>query len=199
MPTPSLSKDTVWFNNWIPDHSCLKVEDLTRVEVDTRKKMRPTHKFFKENVPEFEDSFILDTASQLGTRGSRRLVGEHILTEDEIRSGKIFKDTIALFPPRSFNASEDAPNRCIPFKSLVPCRIKNLLVAGRCFSSDLVANEIMNLIPPCVTMGEAAGTAAALAVKSGVIPKEVDDETLYHRLRDQNVPLPEIENVSNRG
>jgi len=154
---------------------------------------------FKENVPGFENSFILDTASQLGTRGSRRLVGEHILTEDEIRSGKIFEDTIALFPPRSFNASEDVPNRCIPFRSLVPRRIENLLVAGRCFSSDLVANEIMNLIPPCVTMGEAAGTAAAIAAKSGVIPKEVDYETLYHRLRDRNVPLPEIENLSNKG
>ena len=190
MPTPR--RDVVWFNNWIPDLSCLKVEDLSRMEVETRKKMLLTYKFFRENVPGFEDSYILDTASQVGTRGSRRLIGEHILTEEELRSGTRYEDTIALFPPLTANASAEKPNRCIPYRSLVPRNVEGLLVAGRCFSSDLVANDIMNLIPPCVAMGEAAGTAAALSAKEGVAPREVDYSILRKHLLGQGVALPEL-------
>ena len=189
MPTPR--DDVVWFNNWIPDLSCLKVEDLTRMEVETRKKMLLTHHFFKKNVPGFEDSYILDTASQLGTRGSRRLIGKHILTEEEMRTGTVYEDTIALFPPLTTNASPERPNRCIPYRSLLPRNVDGLLVAGRCFSSDLVANDIMNLIPPCVAMGEAAGTAAALSVKRGVAPKDVTHSDLRSLLISQGVPLPD--------
>jgi hypothetical protein len=181
----------VWFNNWIPDMSCLRVEDLTRMEVETRKKMLLTHKFYKENIPGFEDSYILDTASQVGTRGSRRLIGEHILTEEELRAGTSYEDTIALFPPLTTNASAEKPNRSIPYRSLLPRNVDNLLVAGRCFSSDLVANDIMNLIPPCVAMGEAAGTAAALCAKEGAAPKEMEYDVLRKHLLGQGVPLPE--------
>jgi hypothetical protein len=187
---PTSRDDVVWFNNWIPDLSCLKVEDLTRMEVDTRRKMLQTHKFFKDNVPGFEDCYILDTASQVGTRGSRRLIGEHILIEEELRAGTVYEDTIALFPPLTTNASEAEPNRCIPYRSLVPRNVEAMLVAGRCFSSDLVANDIMNLIPPCVAMGEAAGTAASLSVKEGVEPRNVDYTILRNHLLDQGVPLP---------
>ena len=189
MPTPR--KDVVWFNNWIPDLSCLNVKDLSRMEVETRKKMLLTHKFYRENVPGFEDSYILDTASQVGTRGSRRLIGEHILTEEELRAGTLYEDTIALFPPLTANASSEKPNRCIPYRSLVPRNVEGLLVAGRCFSSDLVANDIMNLIPPCVAMGEAAGTSAALCAKEGVAPRDVDYSILRKHLLGQGVPLSE--------
>ncbi|MGD8982801.1 MAG: FAD-dependent oxidoreductase [Desulfobacteraceae bacterium] len=189
---PTSRDDAVWFNNWIPDLSCLKVEDLTQMEVETRKKMLLSHKFFKKNVPGFEDSYILDSASQLGTRGSRRLTGEHILTEEEMRAGTVYEDTIALFPPLTTNVSPEKPNRCIPYRSLLPRNVEAMLVAGRCFSSDLVANDIMNLIPPCVAMGEAAGTAAALSVKEGVAPRDVDYTILRNHLLDQGVPLPNL-------
>ena len=189
MPTPR--EDVVWFNNWIPDLSCLKIGDLTRMEVETRKKVLMTHQFFKKNVPGFEDSYILDTASQVGTRGSRRLIGEHVLTEEEMRQGTVYEDTIALFPPLTTNASPEKPNRCIPYRSLLPRNVDGLLVAGRCFSSDLVANDIMNLIPPCVAMGEAAGTAAALSVKHDVRPKNVNFSELRRLLISQGVPLPD--------
>ena len=189
MPTPR--DDAVWFNNWIPGLSCLKVEDLTRMEVETRKKMLLTLRFFKENVPGFEDSYLMDTASQVGTRGSRRLIGKHIVTEAEMRRGIVYQDTIALFPPLTTNASPERPNRCIPYGSLLPRNVDNLLVAGRCFSSDLVANDIMNLIPPCVAMGEAAGTAAALCIKYGVSPEDVRYTDLRSLLVTQGVPLPE--------
>jgi FAD dependent oxidoreductase len=188
---PTSRDDVVWFNNWVPDLSCLKVEDLTRMEVDARRRMLLTHRFFKKHVPGFEDSYILDTASQLGTRGSRRLIGKHVLTEEEMRKGVIYEDTIALFPPLTTNAAPGRPNRCIPYRSLLPRNVEALLVAGRCFSSDLVANDIMNLIPPCVAMGEAAGTAAALCVKHGVAPEDVNYPELRSLLIHHGVPLPD--------
>jgi hypothetical protein len=126
----------------------------------------------------------------VGTRGSRRLVGEHILTEQELRAGTPYEDTIALFPPLTANASSEKPNRCIPYRSLVPRNVEGLLVAGRCFSSDLVANDIMNLIPPCVAMGEAAGTAGALSAKEGAAPRDVDYSILRKHLIGQGVALP---------
>ncbi|MEW6666984.1 MAG: FAD-dependent oxidoreductase [Thermodesulfobacteriota bacterium] len=190
---PTNRDDVLWFNNWIPDLSCLKVRDLTTLEVETRKKMLLSHGFFKKHVPGFENSYILDTASQAGTRGSRRLIGEHVLTHGELQQGTTYPDTIALFPPLTANASPQMPNRSIPYRSLLPRNVDRLLVAGRCFSSDLVANDIMNLIPPCVAMGEAAGTAAALAVKHEVSPRAVHYPELRENLISHGVVLPDTE------
>jgi len=79
------------------------------------------------------------------------------------------------------------PNRC-----LVPRRAEHLLVAGRCFSSDLILNDVLSLVQFCIAMGQAAGSAAALAIKDGVSPREVDYKVLQDRVIDQGVPLPGV-------
>lgn len=187
---PTNRDDIRWFNNWIPKKNPLNVEDLTWVEVDVRKRMLITHQFFQKNVPGFEDSFILDTASQIGIRGSRRLIGEHILTHDELRAGKIHDDTIAVIPPLKHNVSQEWPNGYIPYRSLVPTRMENFLVAGRSFSSDAVTNDLLNLIPFCVAMGQAAGTAAAIAIDKAIMPRKVEYKGLQKKLSDQGAYLP---------
>ena len=80
--------------------------------------------------------------------------------KQDVRSGVVFPDTIAMIPPFHIKT----PPKAIPYRSLVPVKVDDLLVAGRCFSSDPFANDLLNLIPFCVAMGEAAGTAAAVAV-----------------------------------
>ena len=70
--------------------------------------MVPVYEYFKKRVPGFENSFIYDSASQIGTRGSRRLVGEHILTKQDIDSGKSFNDTVGVFPR---GAAPNAPRK----------------------------------------------------------------------------------------
>lgn len=72
----------------------------------------------------------------------------------------------------------------------MPLHVEDLLVAGRCFSSDAFANDLLNLIPFCIAMGEAAGTASALAVAEGVTPRQVSHVTLQRRLREQGVFIP---------
>lgn len=188
----SAHDSVLWVSNWIPGLDILKVEDLTYAEIEIRKKMLITYDFFKKKVPGFEKSFILDTASQIGTRGSRRLIGEYMVTEKDWHSGKIYEDTIAVLPQLRSVVSPEHPHVYIPYRSLVPRKVENLLVAGRSFSSDDIVNNDYNLIPHCILYGQAAGTAAALAIKNGVKVRNVDIAALKESLLKQKVVLPEI-------
>ena len=190
LPLPSPRNDVLWVNNWIPDLNCIDVEDLTRLEVEMRKIMLRGHDFMKKNIPSFENSFILDTASQTGTRGSRRLTGEYMVTTDDLNSGKKHNDTIAVIP--RLGPPGENPYVYIPYRCLVPIKVESLLVAGRSFSSDMAANNRVNLIPHCIAMGQAAGTAASLAIKNNIEPRKVDYRTLQEHLLDQGVPLPGV-------
>jgi len=188
----SWREDVVWFNNFLPDLNGLDVEDLTWVEVNARKKMRVTIDFFRKNVPGFEAAFVMDTASQVGVRATRRLIGEYVVTEEDLQSGKLHDDTIAVIPARQWAPSLRSSVVHVPYRSLVPVGIENLLTAGRCFSGDQVANDILAPIQVCVALGQAAGTAAALAVKNGVTPGKIDITNLQRSLASQGVPLPEM-------
>lgn len=187
---PSSRNEVVWVNNWIPGLSSTNVVDLTRIEIDVRKMMLLGYDFLKKHFPGFEKSFILDTASQTGTRGSRRLIGEYIVTKEDMHSGKKHHDTIAVIP--RLGPQGENPHVYIPYRSLVPVKIEGLLVAGRSFSSDTVVNNMVNLIPHCAAMGQAAGTAAALAIKQGVNPRQLDYRVLQDTLLNQGVPLPGV-------
>lgn len=191
MPLPSPRNDVVWVNNWIPNLNCMNVEDLTTLEVEMRKMMRRGVEFLKKNVPTFENCFILDTASQTGTRGGRRLVGEYVITKEDFATSKKFDDAIAVFPRMGPpGGQEEVKHVYVPYRALVPAKIEGLLVAGRSFSSDYFTNNMANLIPHCIAMGQAAGTAAALAVKGGISARKVDSKTLQKKLIEQGVPLP---------
>jgi hypothetical protein len=188
----SAHKDVLWCNNWIPNLNALDVEDLTWVEVNARKSMLISLKFLKENVPGFENSYLMDTASQIGTRGSRRLAGEHVVSWQDVLSGVVHEDSIAVVPHLGQTVSKGFPHVHIPYRALLPRRIENLLVAGRCFSSDIAANNSLNWIQQCIPMGQAAGTAAAIAIAKGATPRQVDAATLQSSLLKQGVPLPGV-------
>jgi hypothetical protein len=183
-------EDVIWVNNNIPNLSGLRVEDLTWLEVDGRKRMLITHNFLKKNIPGFENSFIIDTASQIGVRCSRRLIGEHIVSATELYSGVIFPDTVVMGPDFRYNLSSDHPHWHVPYRSLVPLKLKNVLAAGRCISADPVANDLLAPIQYCFATGQAAGTAAAIAVKDEISVAQVDIRKLQKRLSEQNVLLP---------
>lgn len=154
-----------------------------------RKIMLRGHEFMKKHIPTFENSFILDTASQTGTRGARRLVGEYTITEEDIRLGTIHDDAVAIIP-RFIPREGWSPYLYFPYRALVPAKVDGLLVAGRSFSSDGPANNMVNLIPHCIATGQAAGTAAMLALKHGVEVRKVSYKELQDALRLQGVPLP---------
>jgi len=187
-PVPASRPDVMWMNSFIRGRSTLKVEDLTFIETTIRKAMLPVHEYFKKNVPGFEKAYLYDSASQIGTRGSRRLIGEHTLTKKELDEHKTFADAIGVFPK---GAAPNAPrNVPLPYGCLVPVKVDGLLVAGRNFSADPVVNNMFNVIPHCVVMGQVAGTAAALAAKNKVAPRKVDLKALRTRLSAQGTEMP---------
>jgi hypothetical protein len=130
---------------------------------------------------------------QLGTRSSRRMIGEYKLTQKDLADNQPFEDTIAIFPDLDRGQeSLDHPLMYIPYRSLLSKNVDNLLVACRAFSSDEHVQEWFNLIPHCIAFGEAAGTASSLALQAGVSPKKVDIKTLQKQLVRQGVPLPDV-------
>jgi hypothetical protein len=183
----------VWCHNRYPNKSQVDVEELTRIEFEGRKKMMITYDFWKKHLPGFEKSFIVLSCPQLGTRSSRRLIGEYKLTKKDMADNQPFEDTIAIFPDLDRGQeSLDHPLMYIPYRSLLPKNVDNMLVACRAFSSDEHVQEWFNLIPHCIAFGEAAGTASALALKAGVSPKKVDIKALQKQLAKQGVPLPDF-------
>ncbi len=162
-------------------YSALNVADLTEVEFVSRDVARQGLAFFRENVPGFGRAWILDTASQVGTRHARRLVGAERITIDHWRDDGGYFDSIGLCPGMtpSFQTLQ------IPYRSLLPASTNGLLAAGRNLSADTKSHAALREIPQCWAMGEAAGVAATLAVGSNAALREIDVRALQAQLVKQ--------------
>ena len=184
----------LWFHTFYikPEASdAMDVEELTRADVRGRKMALITYEFLRKNMPGCERCFLMQAGPQLGTQGGRRVIGEYILSPKDMESDEVFEDTIVVLANNdNGDISAKHPAICIPYRCLVPVKIDGLLVACRAFSSKASVNQWFNIIPPCICYGQAAGTAAALAVKAGVPPRHVDYKELQANLRRQGVVLP---------
>jgi glycine/D-amino acid oxidase-like deaminating enzyme len=156
----------------------LNVDHLTRVEVEGREILEAWWEWARPRLPGFERSYVVDVAAQTGLRASRLLKGEHVLTKQEIDDGVVFPDTIGR-----------SKHWYLPYRSLVPERMDGLLVAGRCYSVTPQGLAISREVPTMMVLGEAAGTAAALAVQQGVSPRHVDVGDLRRTLASHAVIL----------
>jgi hypothetical protein len=171
------------------------VEELTRAEIQGRRDVMAFLAFFQETVPELAECRLVQTGVQIGLRESRRIVGEYTLTRADIRAGGPFPDVIArgahpidIHPPTD---SEDQTldhlrrDYGIPYRCLVARGVSNLLAAGRCIWATHGALATTRVMGTCMALGQAAGTAAALAVQEGVAPRDVDVATLQGTLTAQ--------------
>jgi len=183
----------LWSHPMFPTKDAMDVEELTRVEIEARRRVIRTFEFYKKYVPGFEKSFMMLTAPQLGTQGGRRIIGEYMLTEKDMETDEVFPDTIAMFPNNdNGEISARHPVMCIPYRTMVPCTpVENLLVACRAYSTSDSINHHFNIIPFCLCLGQAAGTAAALALQAGKTVRQVDYQALQNNLRRQGVILPD--------
>ena len=162
-------------------YSALDVADLTAVEFVSRDVAREGLRFFRDNVPGFERAWILDTASQVGTRHARRLVGSERITIDHWLADGSCPDSIGLCP----GMTPSFPTLEIPYRSLVPERLDGLLAAGRNLSADTRSHAALREIPECWAAGEAAGVAAVHAVSDSVELRDVDVGRLQAQLVKQ--------------
>jgi 2-polyprenyl-6-methoxyphenol hydroxylase-like FAD-dependent oxidoreductase len=172
---------------------------LTSAEIEGRRQVQEYVRLFKNEFPGFEQAYLASTASMIGIRESRRLVGRYILTGDDVRRGAKFDDAIACCsaPMEDHDASqgvqweflEGGAYYQIPFRSLIPLKTDNLLVAGRCLSATHEGQASARNSAQCMAMGEAVGAAAALALAEGLPPHRLDSRRLQQELRQQGVIL----------
>jgi hypothetical protein len=134
--------------------------------------------FFRQHVPGFERAWILDTASQVGTRHARRLVGTARITIDHWLADGSYADSIGLCP----GITPSFPTLEIPYRCMVPERLDGLLAAGRNLSADTRSHAALREIPECWAMGEAAGVAAVHAMDDAVELRAIDVARLQAQL-----------------
>jgi hypothetical protein len=159
-------------------YSALNVADLTQVEFICRDIARKGLEFYRRHVPGFERAWIHDTASQIGTRHARRLVGVERITIEHWRTSGAYADSIGLCP----GVTEKFPTLQIPYRCMVPREVNGLLAAGRNLSADTKSHAALREIPECWVMGEAAGIAAAMAVSERRQLRDVSVPELQRRL-----------------
>lgn len=177
------------------------VEELTRGELQGRRQIRDTFPFFRESVPGFEDSYIVDIAPSIGIRETRRIIGPYQLSGDDILDCVDFPDSIGVNGwPVEAHVSGDVVIKWprtensrgfnqLPFRMIVPQRLDNLYVAGRCASMTHDGQSSARVSGPCFAMGQAAGTAADIALSSGCAGGDIDVPKLQERLESDGAYL----------
>ena len=178
----------------------LDPDDLTRAEIEARSQVMRLVAFFRARVPGFAAARIAATATQIGVRESRRVTGVYTLTAEDILGARTFDDAVArsAYPIDIHNPSGSGTTTHrlppgasyeIPYRCLVPQTVDGLLVAGRCISTTHEALASTRLTPTVMTLGQAAGTAAALTLAAGVQPRDLDADALRARLIADGVDL----------
>ena len=174
--------------------------DVSRAEVMARRQIHELVSFLRENSKAFDESALISIAVDIGVRESRKLKGVHILTADEIINCTQFEDSIALgnydidiHNPTGTGTSHrffgDGEYYTIPYRSLLPKEFNNLLVAGRCLSATHEAQASVRIMPTCCCLGQAAGTAVAVAIKTDKNAHNVDVKSLQNKLIENGAVL----------
>jgi len=181
-----------------PDGSAMDGTDADAAsagEIEGRRQIRDYITFLRSRVPGFERAYVLDIAPQVGVRETRRVLGDYVLTGEDVLTCADFADTIGVngwplerhvagdvewsWPPiprsRGYNQ--------LPWRMCLPRAVDNLLVAGRCASMTHDGQSAARVSGACFVMGQAAGTAAALALRAGVAPRGLAVAALQAQLR----------------
>ena len=171
---------------------CTNVEDLTRAEITGRRNALRCIEVLRKKVPGFEKARLRNFGMTLGTRESRLIKGKYCLTSHDIFNQARFDDSIAIFPEfidgREWLILPTTGRYYqIPYRALVPLKIDNLLVAGRCISGEPVSHTSFRNMACCVATGQAAGTAAACSIRQGVTTANVDVKLVQEALTAQGV------------
>jgi hypothetical protein len=171
-------------------YSAVDVEDLSEVEIRSRRLTAGHVEIYREHAPGFENAFLMLGAPQIGVRHSRRLIGENKVRRSQWDEGKVWDDEIGV----STSLAPKFPNISVPYGALVPKGIDGVLAAGRHIACDTNSHSFLREIPQCWLTGHAAGIAAALAAGSGTRPRDLDPRLIQRELLTQGAHLsPSIE------
>ena len=190
----------------VTDLSALKIDELTKAEIEGRAQSFAYEKFFREEIPGYEDSKIIGLSNQIGVRETRRVYGEHRLTKEECLEGEIPRLTILLCgaPIEDHRKGANGEDETyweyipgsgvygVPYGTIVPKGSANTWVVGRCFSATHDAHASCRSMAQTMSMGQAAGFAAVQSLQKDCDAKLVD----VAMLREQLVQVGQILEVS---
>ena len=170
------------------------VWDLTRGEIEGRRQATLAVEVLRRYVPGFQDANLRNFSMSLGIRDSRKIIGRYTLTEKDVRNQAQFGDSIGIFPefldgygvlvlPTTGRYFQ------VPYGILLPEKVENLLVAGRCASGDKLSHAAMRSMMCCTVTGQGAGVAAAVSLKDAVNCGEVDIGRVQKVLKKQGVRI----------
>lgn len=179
----------------------LDIDEMSRAEIEGRKQVFLITKFLKKHVPGFENAYVSNTNCNIGLRESRRIVGDYTLTEDDVKNGRIFNDTIALFGyPMDIHDLKGVDSKFIyikndgaygiPYRILIPRDNENIIAAGRCVSATRNAFASLRVMVGAMAIGQAAGVASFLKTKQNLKSfRDISIKDLRDNLLNQNVIL----------
>ena len=186
--------DAVSLMSRIPGIDALEAEDATEAELAGRQQVKSIIRFLRERVPGFENSILAAIAARVGVRETRRMIGQHTLTEEDIVGGRRFEDAIALgagpmdlheargtgihlwIPPQPFE---------IPLRCLLPESVEGVVFTGRAMSATREANGGSRHMGTAMCLGEAAGIYAALSARGEASPQDPAVDRIRSLLRDR--------------
>lgn len=174
--------------------------DVTKAEIEGRKQVDQLVRFFQKQIPGFANATLSQVGTQIGIRETRRIQGVHVLNGHDVLSGRRFDDVIArsgypidIHQPEgsgvTANFIKEGGAYDIPYRSIVTNELDNLVLAGRCISTTHEAQATTRLTPSCMAIGQAAGTAAALAVRGKVPVQNIEIAALQDLLLQGNAEL----------
>ena len=190
--------------------------DLSKGEMECRQYIKQILRWMRVNLGGFEGLELVSIAPELGFRDSRRIEGKYTLTVEDIESNKMFDDTICVYP-RMYDMLAPDGNMAgngslegegykghililiepdskrsynIPYRTMIPVKMDNLLISGRCISSTHVAQSSIRAISACMLTGQAAGTAAALSIQDKCVPEKINIRKLQDNLKKQGIDIP---------
>jgi hypothetical protein len=179
-----LKKGEVWINmTRVKGTDGTDARSLTRGEIEGRAQIDDIVTYLVNYVPGFENAYFTKTAPFLGIRETRRIVGQYVMTQEDVLGCRHFDDAIAVasYPIDIHRPADDGCTLIwcgdcydIPYRSLVPQKVTNLLVAGRSISATHEAMGAIRVMATCMAMGEAAGRAAKISVHGNRTPAEID-------------------------
>jgi FAD dependent oxidoreductase len=186
-------------------------KSLTKALIEGRQQLLEFENFYKNYVPGFENIELISSGSLLGVRESRRIIGDYVLNLEDFIKCSNFNDEIGRYcysvdihiskPCKEHYARFERENKTfrykkgesygIPYRILTPKKLKNVLVAGRCVSSDRYIQSSIRVMPACFITGQAAGTAAALASSENLNTRQVSIKKLRKKLIEIGAYLPD--------
>lgn len=200
-----LKAGEVWINmTRVKGVDGTKAASLTRGEIEARGQIDDIVTYLINYVPGFENVYFTKTAPFLGIRETRRIIGEYVMTQEDVLACRHFDDAIAVasYPIDIHRPADDGCTLIwcgdcydIPYRSLIPTKVNNLIVAGRAISTTHEAMGAIRVMATCMAMGEAAGRAAKISVRGNRAPADIDVRELRRQLIEKGAYLRTKDNA----